>query len=133
MDFANTGMKKRVKKSVKKESKKIDYSLSMKKRFFVVLLAIIFLVAVCYGFSLGFETISSFRFILGGLFVLLLAFALFKDKVNTRPMGIALLIYLVLDVLLVLFGSKVFDINLIVEVVIILLVIYFVFLKKNKK
>jgi len=122
-----------MKKVVKKGAKRLDENLYARKKIFGIGLIMISLVMIYYGFSLGFETSSSGRFILGGLFVFVLAIALFKDKVNTKPMGLALLIYLILDVLLFILGSPSLSPNLIIEIVLVMVVVYFVFLKRNKK
>jgi len=115
-----------------KQDKKIDEKLSLKQKIFGIILIIASIAMVYYGISLGFEMITSSRFILGGIFILALAVALFKNKVNTKPMGIILLCYLILDTLLVIFSSVSITTNLVLEIVFILVVIYFLFIKKKK-
>jgi hypothetical protein len=111
---------------------KEDNKLSLKQKIFGILMIIASLVMIYYGVSLGFKTISSSRFILGGLFIFILAIALFKNKVNTKPVGIIFLIYLILDAVLVISYSLAVSTNIILEIIFILIVIYFLFIKKKK-
>jgi hypothetical protein len=109
----------------------IGDNLSMKQTVFGILLIIVSLVMFYCGLFSSFETISSSRFILGAIFVSVLAVALFKHKVNTKPMGIILLMYLILDALLVVLGSASVSMNLIFEVIFIIIAVYFVFMRKK--
>ncbi len=113
---------------------KKDKKFSMKQKIFGIFIILISLVMVCYGISLNFETISSIRFILGGVFLFILAVAFFKNKINTKLIGVIFLIYLILDVLLViLFSSTSVSVStsLIIKIVFILTIIYFLFIKKK--
>ena len=110
---------------------KQNNKLSTKQKVFGIFLIIASLVMCYYGFSSGFKTISSSRFILGGIFILILAVALFKDKVNTKPMGLVLLGYLILDILLVMFASTTLSFDSISEFIFIIAVAYFIFWRRD--
>jgi len=114
-----------------KENKKINKNLSTKQIIFGVLMIIVSLVMIYYGFTLGFNTISSVRFILGGIFIFILAITVFKNMINTKPVGIILAIYLLLDILLTAFFSKIINSDIILEIGFLIVVVYYVFIKKK--
>ena len=115
-----------------KGNQKLEEKLSLKKNIFGVLMIVFSLAMIYYGFSLGFETSSSFRFILAGLLIFVLAAALFKNMINSKPIGIVFVIYLILDLLISAFSSVVRSTRIISEIAFLIVAVCYIFFKKKK-
>lgn len=117
---------------MKNENKIYAKKLSLKQKIFGVFMILISLGMIYYGFYLGFTTVSSFRFILAGLFLFVLTIALFRNIINTKPVGIVFGIYLFIDILLSIFFSAFIIMNFILEIGLFIAVIYYLVIKNKK-